>query len=201
MAARNTGKKGEPRSGDVISELDKFLNGFVELASDLVRGMTAQSTDADERQIIAAYAKPLNEQVSQLSDYIRANARNIPAQTSVEIGHVLRLNAASSLVESGKTISENLSSTTAKIALGDIIKLIKKIIDVIVKLILGYVPAWLEALKELIDELVDFILSLGSPKLANTLSRRHQDYLAELTRLEELTRAQSWMNGGEDEEE
>jgi hypothetical protein len=49
--------------------------------------------------------------------------------------------------------------------------------------------------------LVDFILSLGSPKLANSLSRRHQDYLAELTRLEELTRAQSWMNGGEDEEE
>lgn len=56
-------------------------------------------------------------------------------------------------------------------------------------------------MKELIDEIINFILSIGSPRLANTLSRRHQDYLAELTRLEDLKRAQSWRNNNEEEEE
>ncbi len=197
----NGRKKGQPRSNDSIPELNKFLDGFVGLTSSLVRGMTAQSTDADEREILAAYAKPLKEQVTRLSEFIRKNAQNLPAQTSAEIGYVLHLNAANHLVESGAAVSRNLSTPTAKISISDIISLIKKIIDVIVELIFGYVPAWLEALKELIDELINFIASIGSPKLANTLSLRHQDYLAELTRLQYLKKAQSWRNGNEEEEE
>ena len=192
----------QPENNDTISELNQFLDGFVDLTSELLRGMTAQSKDADERDIISACAKPLNEQVSRLSEFIRTNAQNISAQKLVELGYILRLNAAGDLVESGKAISLNLSSTVAKIAIGDIIGLIKKIIDAIVELILRLKPPkWLEQLKELIDEFIHLILSLGSPELAHTMSRRHQDYLAELTRLEILRRAQSWRNGDEEEED
>lgn len=138
--AKNISKKGPPRGSDPVSELNQFLDAFIGLTSELSRGMTAQSTDADERAIISAYGKTLGEQASRLSEFIRINAQNIPAQTAVEIGYVLHLNAAAHLAESGKTISQNLSSTTAKIALGDIFNLLKKIIDVIVELLFGRDP-------------------------------------------------------------
>lgn len=201
MAKDQSEKPEVPRSQDPLESLDKFLTQFVDLTSQISRGMLDQSTDADERELITAYAEPLNEQVSQLGDYIRLAARGTSKQVIEEIGTVLRLTAADSLTKSGVRISQNLSSQKAKIAISDIIKLIKKIIRALFEIFHIPKPRWLEPLLELIDEIVDFLVSIGVLKLAHTLSKRHQDYMAELTQMSLLQRATTTGNQDEEEED
>jgi hypothetical protein len=201
MAARKTGKPKDPPNQSPLSELDKFLTKFVELTSQVSKGMLAQSTDADEKELIAAYASPLNEQVVQLSDYLRQRAKSASRQAIEEIGTILRLTAADTLTESGMRVAQNLSSQKAKIAISDIIKLIKKIIHRLIEIFHIHVPDWFEPLLELIDEIFDFLVSIGLIKLASTLSKRHQDYMSELTHMKRLQRESAWHSQNEEQEE
>lgn len=98
-------------------------------------------------------------------------------------------------------IAQNLSSQKAKIAISDIIALIKKIIRALFEILNIRKPRWLEPLLELIDEIVNFLVSIGVLKLAHTLSRRHQDYMAELTQMKRLQRATTSGNHDEEEED
>jgi hypothetical protein len=201
MAAATNAKRKDPPTRDALSELDLFLTKFVDLASQVPKGMLAQSTDADEKELIAAYAKPLNEQVVQLSDYIRQKASTASPQGVEEIGTVLRMMAANTLTESGLRIAQNLSSPKAKIGISDIIKLIKKIIRRLIEIFHIHMPDWFDPLLDLIDEIIDFLVSIGLIKLASTLSKRHQDYMSELTHMKRLQRASSWRAGEEEDEE
>jgi alkylhydroperoxidase/carboxymuconolactone decarboxylase family protein YurZ len=199
MAKDQSEKPEVPRSQNPLESLDGFLSRFVDLTSQLTTGMLAQSTDADDKELISSYAEPLREQVSQLSDYIRQAARGTSKQVIEEIGTVLRLTAADALTESGMRIAQNLSSQKAKIGISDIIALIKKIIRALFDILNIRKPRWLEPLLDLIDEIVNFLVSIGVLKLAHTLSKRHQDYMAELTQMKRLQRATT--PGIQDEEE
>jgi hypothetical protein len=202
MAKDRTGKRSEPPSQNPLAELNKFLTGFVELTSQIPNGILAQSTDPDDKALVAAYAAPLNEQVGRLTDYIRQKAGSTSKQGLEEIGAVLRMMAANTLVENGMRVAQNLTTQTAKIALSDIINLIKKIIRVIIAIFNITVPNWFWPLIELIDEIINFLISLGLIRLASTLSRRHQDYMSELTHLMRLQREAALAgNNGEDEDE
>jgi hypothetical protein len=201
MATNKAGKSKDTANQGPLSELDKFLAKFVELTSQVPKGMLAQTTDADEIELIAAYAGPLNEQVAQLSEYLRQKSRGASKHTLEEAGMILRLMAADSLTESGLRVARSLSSQKAKIGLSDIIALIKKIIRALAKIFNIALPDWFEPLLELIDEIINFLLSIGVLKLASTLSKRHQDYMAELTHLERLQRASAWRNQNAEEEE
>lgn len=201
MAKDQSEKPEVPRSQNPLESLDKFLARFVDLTSQLSTGMLAQSSDADDKELIASYAEPLREQVSQLSDYIRQAAKGASRQVIEEIGTVLRLTAADALTEGGMRIAQNLSSQKAKIAISDIIALIKKIIRALFEILNIRKPRWLEPLLELIDEIVNFLVSIGVLKLAHTLSRRHQDYMAELTQMKRLQRATTSGNHDEEEED
>lgn len=201
MAADQPGKPEVPQNQGPLADLDKFLTKFVELTSQVSKGMLAQSADADEKELIAAYAKPLNEQVVQLSDYLRQKARNSSRQVVEEIGTILRLTAADTLAESGMRVAQNLSSQKAKIGLSDIINLIKKIINVLAEIFHINLPDWFHPLMELIDEIINFLLSIGLIKLASTLSKRHQDYMSELTHMKRLQRASAWRNQNAEEDE
>lgn len=200
MAADKTGK-GRTPTQDPLQALDRFLSKFVDLTSQVPKGMLAQATDADERELIAAYAAPLNEQVVQLCDYLKQRAKGASGQALEEIGTLLRLGAADALTSSGLRVAQNLSSQKAKIGMSDIIDLIKKIIRVLAKIFHINLPDWFEPLMELIDEIFNFLLSIGLIKLASTLSRRHQDYMAELTQMERLQKASAWRNQNAEEEE
>jgi hypothetical protein len=177
--------------------LERFLTRFVELTSQISTGMLAQSTDADEKEVIAALSKPFNEQVTRLCDHVRQSSKTFSRQSVEQVGIVLRLNAADALLDSGTRVAQNLSSTTAKLGLSDIFDLIKKIL----KKLFPNLPAWLNAILELLNELKNAIFGAGSPKLANTLSQRHQNYLAELTHLERLDRESAWRMANEQDEE
>lgn len=205
MATDRQGKSDVPQSQDPLANLDRFLEKFVDLISQVPKGMLAQSADADEKELIAAYAKPLNEQVVQLSDYIRQVARGSSRQVIEEIGTILRLTAADALTESGMRVAQNLASQKGRIAITDIIDLIKKIIRALFDIFHIPKPDWLEPLLDLIDEIIKFLVSIGILRLAHTLSKRHQDYMAELTQMKRLQRAsmfgnQNEENGDEDEE-
>lgn len=202
MAADKTGKGKSSSNQDPLQALDRFLTKFVDLTAQVPKGMLAQTTDADEIALIAAYATPLNEQVVQLCDYLKQRAKGASNQAIEEIGTILRLTAADALTDSGLRVARSLSSQKAKIGLSDIIDLIKKIIRVLAKIFHINLPDWFEPLLELIDEIINFLLSIGVIKLASTLSKRHQDYMAELTHLERLQKASAWRNqNGEEEEE
>lgn len=190
-----------PAGQGPLSELDRFLTRFVELTAQVSKGMLAQSTDADEKELIAAYAKPLNSQVAQLSDYLRQRARSASAQVIEDIGTVLRLTAADALTEGGMRVAKNLASQKAKIGISDIIALIKKIILAIAEMLHINLPDWFHALLELIDEIINFLLSIGLLKLASALSKRHQDYMAELTQMKRLQRASAWRSNTEDQDD
>jgi hypothetical protein len=145
---------------------------------------------------------PLNEQAVQLSDYVRQAAKGSSRQVIEEIGTLLRLTAADALTESGMRVAQNLSSQQAKIAITDIIALIKKIIRALFDIFHIPKPFWLEPLLDLIDEIIKFLVSIGVLRLAHTLSKRHQDYMAELTQMKRLQRASMFGNqNGEDEDE
>ena len=114
----------------------------------------------------------------------------------------LVLQLPNTLVENGMRVAQNLTTQTAKITLSDIISLIKKIIDKLAVIFGFTLPKWFWPLMELIDEIINFLLSLGLIKLANTLSRRHQDFMSEMTHLKRLQREVALAsNHGEDEGE
>lgn len=201
MAKDQSEKPEVPGSQNSLESLDKFLTQFGELTSQISRGMLAQSKDADDEELITAYAEPLSEQVSQLGNHIRQAATGASKQVIGEIGTLLRLTAADTLTKSGMRIAQNLSSQKAKIAISDIIKLIKKIIRALFEIFHIPKPLWLEPLLELIDEIVDFLVSIGVLKLAHTLSKRHQNNMAELTQMALLQSATTPGNQGEEEED
>jgi hypothetical protein len=201
MTTDQAGKHEGPQSQDPLASLDAFLKKFADLTSQLSKGMLDQSTDVDEKELIAAYAKPLSEQVIQLTDYIRQAARVSSKQTIEEIGTILRLTAADTLTESGLRIAQNLSSQKAKIGISDIIKLIKKIILELFEIFKIRKPRWLVPLLDLIDEIVDFLVSIGVLKMAHALSIRHKDYMAEFTQMKRMQRATMLGDQAEEEED
>jgi hypothetical protein len=200
MATDRQGNSDAPQSQDPLASLDRFLAKFVDLISQVSKGILVQSADADEKGLIAAYSDPLNEQAIQLSDYIREVARNSSRQVVEEIGTVLRLTAADALTESGMRVAQNLSSQKAKIAITDIIELIKKIIRTLFDIFHIPKPHWLEPLLDLIDEIIKFLVSIGVLRLAHALSKRHQDCMAELTQMRRLQRAGMFGNQNEEDE-
>ncbi|HWD27856.1 MAG TPA: hypothetical protein VG387_11870 [Rhizomicrobium sp.] len=203
MAPKNRGRTRNeaPERPDPLAELDRFLVGFVDLTALTSKALLEQATSPDDKVVIEAYSLPLNQQVARLAAFVRDAVATASAPTQAGVSNLLHLFAATQLVESGRALTANLSAMTARIALSDIVALIKKIINAIFNDFFGGVTKWLTSLEEIIDEIINFLLSAGILKLANTLSIRHQNYMAELTQLENLMHARAWRNGGEDDEE
>jgi hypothetical protein len=119
--------------------------------------------------------------------------------TSIE--QILKVSSGVTLVKDAKLLSQNVGSTISRIGISDIIHQIKKIIRIILVDILGLDPGAVDFWLEVLDELINILLSIGSFRLANTLSKMHQNYLAELTQFEKLKKASETSNNNEDEEE
>jgi hypothetical protein len=183
--------------------LSRFLGDLEKLPRTIAEGMLRQTEDEDERMVIRSFATPLENQLSELAGFIRDRGRRVSAQQVQEASRVLRLSSAVTLVESGFGLAANLASPIARIALVEIVQLVKKVIKQLLPALGMSPPGWLNTLLDLIDEVLNHLLSVGSPQLASILSRMERDYLAELTQLSRLQRADKLLSelNGDDEAE
>ena len=70
--------------------------------------------------------------------------------------------------------------------------MIKKVIRWVIELIFGSLPEWLDKLLEIIDEILNEIFGAESPRLANALSMKEQNYLSELAKFAVLNREETY---------
>lgn len=183
--------------------LSRFLRDLEKLPRTITEGMLRQTENEDERMAIRSFATPMENQLSELAGFIRDRGRRVSAQQVQEANQVLRLSAAVTLVESGSGLAANLASPITKIALAGIVQMVKKIIKDLLPALGISLPGWLNVLLDLIDEVLNRLLSVGSPQLASILSKMERDYLAELTQLSRLQRADKLLSelNGDDEAE
>jgi hypothetical protein len=185
-------KAAKKMNSNDTSGLESFLAAFSQLPQKVVDSMLAQSGDEDQKTVITAYGDVLIEQVAQLCNYVRAATPKLSAQGQVEVDTFLRLSAANTLLRSANSVASNLASPSSRIGISSIFHEIKKIVRKLLEIFGITLPKWLDGLLNLIDEILDWLVSVGILHLASTLSRSHQNYLAELALLSRLERESAW---------
>ena len=166
-----------------------FLGASVDLIALVAEAMRALTREPSDQVVIAAFAGPLTIQVASIRDYLLALAADAPAPVLAQVEALLGRTAAISLTESARLVAANLSLPTTKIAFGDLFEMIKKIILALLDIFGINLGDWVTKLLDLIDEILNFLLSLGSPGLARTLSERQRDAMENLTKLAYLETA------------
>jgi hypothetical protein len=197
MDPKDTKRSSSSQSGD----LTQFLKSLTDFSVKIEKGMLAQSDDEDATNVITAYSSVFRAQLTELCAYVQQRASKASRQANSEVATVLKLTSGNLLVQRGLDISQDLGSQTAKISISGIFELIKKILKAILDIFGITLPKWLDKLLELLDEILNFLLSAGLPRLANILSRQHQDYLSEQTQLARLERESAWRYESHDDEE
>ena len=195
MNQKDTKRSSQP------DDLTQFLQSLPGFAARIEKGMLAHSDDEDAANVITAYSAAFKQQVTELSGYVQERAGKASQQARSEAARIMKLTSGNVLVERGLGISDNLASPTSRISISGIFELIKKILKAILAIFNITLPRWLDKLLELLDEILNFLLSAGQPRLANVLSRQHQDFLSEQTQLARLERESAWRYEARDEEE
>jgi len=190
----------EHTSKNESNPLESFLTNFGKFPQLIQEGMLRQSQDEDEKQLISGLGGVLQEQVSSLCEYTLKSSDFLSKQQTFEVQQVLRLTAADTLAGNAQKVAVNLSSTTAKVGAGGIFQELKKIIRMLLDAFGITLPKWLDALINLIDEILNKILSVGSLKLARSLSFMEQDYLGELRQLAKLEHERAYLYDFDDDD-
>lgn len=180
------------RKDGSLEALEKFLGLFEQIPKKLTEGLLRQATDADEKQVVEALGATLEEQVRELSSFVRESSASLSAQGREEVMRVMRVSAGGRLAEAGVAVASNLASPVARIGISNIFHLIKKIISALAEIFGFSLPRWFWPLMELIDEIVDMLLSAGMLRIAPTLAQNHQATLGQLAQLARLQRESSW---------
>jgi hypothetical protein len=195
-------KAPQPAGQNPADPLSAFLAEVEKLPQATVAGMLKQTDDADEKEVIRSLGATLENQLSQLSGYLRDQAGRLSLQQRQEIDLVLRLSAAGTVAGSALRLAGNLASPAVKLSLGGIFREIKKILIIILELIFGgKIPAWIIWLLLLLDEIFDRLLSVGSSRIASALSRMEQEFLAEVVLATRWARESQRTNSKDDEED
>jgi hypothetical protein len=185
-----------------VDPLSAFLAELEKLPQATVAGMLKQTEDADEKEVIRSLGATLENQVSQMSGYLRELAGRLSLQQRQELDLALRLAAAGSVVSSALQLAGKLASPAVKLSLGGIFRENKKILIIILEVIFaGRLPGWILWWFLLVDEHYDRLLSVGSSRLAAALSRMEQEFLAEVTQATRWVRESQRFNSTEDEED
>jgi hypothetical protein len=179
---------------DKIADKDnsflQFLAALDAVPKQITDAMMRQTTDQDQKSVIGAYGEALRRQVQGLSSYMREGWPRLSPQGQAEVSRVVSMSGSSALFSGVNSLSKSISSPTAKISLSGITQELKKLLKLLFSLF-GSIPQWLDTLLALIDEILNGLLSVGSPALASTLSRMHQDFLHEQILLARLNREQA----------
>lgn len=183
------------------SLLEQFAENLVQIPGDIIDGTLRAMDDEDGKIIINAYSAVLKNQFQTLSSLILERGAKLSKEAAREAEELLNVTSGVELTNQVKALSLNVGSSIAKIGLAGIIQMIKKIIKWLIKFIFKKLPSWLNDLIDLIDEILNEIFGIGSPKLANALSQKEQNYLSELTKLAILNREEKYLFEDSDDDE
>ncbi len=170
----------------------QFAENLKQIPNDIIDGILQSMEDEDAKAIINGYSMALKNQFSTLASMLIENAQKMSKETARRGEDLLKSTSGLELTNQIKDLCSHPKSSVTKIGLAGLIHMIKKII----KWLFHYVfkpPAWLNDLLDLIDEIINEILGIGSPKLADILSQKEQNYLSELTRLAVLNREERYL--------
>jgi len=184
-----------------LNLLNEFLGIFEELPNSIINGLLKNTSDQDEINVIKSFSATFSNQFKELSVYIKENHIKLSKQRQADTERFLRISSGLTLVKDANTLSSNLNSPISRIGVSGIIAEIKKIILAIFSIFGISLPQWILDIVNLIDEILNDILSIGNSRLSNTLSKKEQNYLAELTQLAKLKKATDYMNNEDEEEE
>lgn len=194
MATQAPEAPGGPQNPAAPS-LAIFLGATADLIPLVAQAMRAVTTEPADDVVIAALAGPLSIQVGSIRDYLLALAADAPAPVLEQVEALLGRTAAIALTESARLVSNNLSLPTTKIAFGDLFEMIKKVLLALLNIFGIDLGDWVTKLLDLIDEILNFLLSIGSARLARTLSQRQRDAMESLTKLAYLEMANAARRG------
>jgi len=169
--------------------LNEFLQIFEQIPSEIVKSLLRVTVDEDEKNVINAFAPTLQGQFKELSLYITDISTKASKQNVVEVDRFLKVSSAVSLANNLKIAMPSIGSVIGKLGISGIIMEIKKIIYAILDILGITLPKWLDKLINLIDEIIHDLFGGASLSLRNTLSHMEQNYLAELTLLSRLEKA------------
>jgi len=197
-------KNPQPDVTENNKSLKTFLNSFSSLPDAIEKGMLKFTSDEDEKAVVSAFAAPLKEQITKLCSFLDQESTKISRQAQKAVSEMLELSGATVLTAQGHALAGNLASNSSRLGLSGIVDMIKKIIQALPGIFGFSFPKWLIPLLELIDEILHWVLSGGIASLRITLSKLHQNYMAELVQLARLQRESQWQfatNGGAEEQE
>lgn len=194
MATQAPAAPGGPNNPAAPS-LGVFLGATADLIPLVAQAMRGVTTEPADDVVITALAGPLTIQVGSIRDYLLGLAAEAPAPLLEQVEALLGRTAAISLTESARLVSENLSLPTTKIAFSDLFELIKKVLLALFDMFGINLGDWVLTLLDVIDEILNFLLSLGSARLARTLSQRQRDAMETLTKLAYLEMANAARRG------
>lgn len=179
----------------------QFAENLKEIPIDIIDGLLNVMEDEDGKLLIDAYSSVLKNQFSEISNLLIEKSEKMSSETSREAEELLKITSGVDLTTKVKPIAKNLGSSISKIGLAGIVQMIKKIIKWLIEFIFKKIPKWLNKLIDLIDEILNELFGIGSPKLANALSQKEQNYLSELTHLAILNREERYLfEDGDDDE-
>lgn len=181
--------------------ISQFAENLIKIPDDIINGALKAMDDEDGKMVINAYSKSLKNQFVSIANLIQEQEKKISKETIRGAEELLTVTSGVALTQEVKSLAGNLGSNIAKIGLVGIIQMIKKIIKWLIKHIFPNLPPWINELIDLIDEILNEFFGIGSPKLANVLSQKEQNYLSELTKLAILNREERYLFEASDDDD
>jgi hypothetical protein len=183
------------------SLLQEFLQAVEQVPTDIVSALLKVTVDEDHKTVINSASPTLTNQFKELSLLITELSGKASKQTLSEVERFLRVSSGVSLTKSLKDALPSISSTVGILSIDGILKEIKKILLIIFIIFDPAALIWLIPLLVLIDELWADLFGGGSIKLKTALSQAEQNFLAELTHMTRLQKAQTRGVESNEEEE
>ncbi len=174
------------------TELQTFLKSIENVPTDIVSELLRVTTDEDHKNIINAFAPTFTSQFKGLGSYLNEMSSHATKQSLADAETFLKISSASSLGNNLKIALPSIGSVVGKLGVDGIVKQIKKIIGFLLDILPIKLPSFVNKLIEFLDEVLGNILGGESMKMKTALSQAEQNYMAELTQLAKLEKAQSY---------
>ena len=188
------------------SIIGEFLQKIEKLPIEIIDGLLKAAKDEDVKLSIETFAPAFKAQFKELATFINDSYAVASKQRIVETERFLKISSGILLLDNAKAVVANPTSIITRMSIADLVIEIKKIIRKILELIFGSLPGWVDDIINIVDEILHILIGLGiiggeGLQLRNALSRKEQNFLAELTQLSMLHRATKAIRNDESDEE
>lgn len=162
------------------AELNKFLEGFIQLPELILNGMVDASMDEDMKMGVAAYQTPLKKQFREISEYILEFSERESEQKIFEANQLVKVGSGRELVTAATSVSKNLKSIFSRLSLNSLVHEIKKLIFFLLDLLNA--PKWIYKILLIIDQILNAVFGWDLPEeMPEVFSRLERNFYKELT--------------------